>query len=79
MSAYKKEAWSSLGKTESDAILKNRNESWLEKILSSFENADKALFITAGINHFVFSDNVLDMLEDEGFTITKINEENCQF
>ena len=76
---YKKEDWSSFGEIESDAILKNRNEIWVEKILSSSENTDKALFVAGGAVHFVSSDNVLDMLEDEGFTITKINEENCQF
>ncbi len=80
VSKYKTEDWSSLlGKVESDALLKNRNELWVEKILSTSENADKALFIAGGAAHFIFSDNVLDMLEDEGFTIKKINEENCQF
>ncbi len=80
VSKYKTEDWSSLlGKIESDAILKNRNELWVEKILSTSENADKALFIASGVLHFVDSDNVLDMLEDKGFTIKKINEENCQF
>ncbi len=77
---YKTDGWSSVsGKIENDALLKNRNELWVEKILSTSENADKALFIAGGAAHFIFSDNVLDMLEDEGFTIKKINEENCQF
>ncbi len=77
---YKTEDWSSVsGKIESDALLKNRNELWVEKILSTSENADKALFIASGVLHFVDSDNVLDMLEDKGFTIKKINEKNCQF
>ena len=36
--------------------------------------------MSAGALHFVGSDNnVLDRLKGEGFKITKINEESCQF
>ena len=82
---YKEENWSYFDNLENTALLKNRNESWVEKILSSLENEDKAFtehksfFIAAGVLHFVGSDNVIDMLKGEGFKIRKINEESCQF
>lgn len=61
----------------SDALLKNRNESWIEKMLLSSEN--QSIFIAAGYAHFTGSDNVLNLLESEGFKITLIDEESCQF
>ena len=61
----------------SDALLKNRNESWIEKMLLSSEN--QSIFIAAGYGHFIGSDNVLNLLESEGFKITLIDEESCQF
>lgn len=62
----------------SDALLKNRNEAWIEKmLLSGSEN--QSIFIAAGYAHFTGSDNVLNLLEDEDFEITLIDEENCQF
>ena len=88
-SHYNQENWSYFYEFndtyKNDALLKNRNELWVEKILSSLENEDKAfiehkpLFMSAGALHFVGSDNVLDRLKGEGFKITKINEESCQF
>ena len=60
-----------------DALFKNRNESWVEKMLLSSEN--QSIFIAAGYAHFFDSDNVLDLLESEGFKITLIDEESCQF
>ena len=76
ISIYKKEDWR-IFKSENDPSLKKRNESWVEKILLSLENEAKP-FIAGGVKHFVGSDNVIDMLENEGFKITKI-EDNCQF
>ena len=68
-------------KIKSDAALKNRNEIWVEKILSHLKDADKPLFIAGGASHFSQNqdDNILDMLENKGFKITNINEDNCQF
>ena len=84
VSHYNQENWSYFDKLN-DALIKNRNKLWVKKILSSLENKDKAfiehksLFIAAGAFHFVDSDNVLDILKNEGFKIIKINEESCQF
>ena len=50
---------------------------YLKKFL--FLGIRSLISVSASAAPFVSSDNVLDMLEDEGFTITKINEENCQF
>ena len=61
----------------SDSLVKNRNESWIEKMLLSSEN--QPIFIAAGYAHFIGSDSVLNLLESEDFKITLIDEENCQF
>ena len=61
----------------SDSLLKNRNESWIEKMLSGSEN--QSIFMAAGFAHFIGSDNVLDLLDGEDFKITLIDEESCQF
>lgn len=61
----------------SGSLSKNRNESWAEKMLLSSEN--QSIFIAAGYAHFTGFDNVLDILENEGFKITLIGEESCQF
>ena len=61
----------------SDSLAKNRNESWIEKMLLSSEN--QSIFIAAGYAHFIGSDNVLNLLESEDFKITLIDEESCQF
>ena len=61
----------------SDSLLKNRNEFWIEKMLLSSEN--QSIFIAAGAAHFTGSDNVLNLLESEGFKITLIDEGSCKF
>ena len=47
----------------SNALLKNRNESWVEKMLLASENQDKAIFVTGGTAHFIGPDNVLSLLQ----------------
>ena len=42
----------------SDSLEKNRNESWIEKMLLSSEN--QSIFIAVGYAHFTGSDNILN-------------------
>ena len=61
----------------SSPLLQNRNELWVEKMLSS--NEDQAIFLSGGYLHFIGYNNVLDILEKKGFKITLIDSESCKF
>ncbi len=81
VSNYKSMDWKSQTKDliASDALLKNRNESWIKKILNS-ANQDQSIFIAVGYAHLTTkSDNILNLLESENFKITLIDKESCQF
>ena len=52
-------------------LLKERNELWLKKFLiahGEYEN----IFISAGLKHFISSDNMLGMLKKEGFSVERM-------
>ena len=68
VSDYKSKDWKSLTeKIQSDnfgnALLKNRNESWIEKMLLASKNQDKAIFVAGGTAHFIGPNNVLSLLK----------------
>ena len=48
--------------------LKDRNQEWLTKFMSAYENYD-SVFIVAGVSHFIDPANLLGMLSSEGFAI----------
>ena len=53
-------------------LLKKRNEIWLERIISAHQQeANKEMFIAAGLAHFTEDHNLLDMLKIEGFRIKR--------
>ena len=54
-----------------EVLLRNRNELWLQKFMKAqaeYEN----IFLAAGVRHFIGSYNLLDMLEDNGFSIERM-------
>ena len=65
---------------DADAIIKNRNEAWLEKMLLNKDaNQDQSIFMAVGYSHLTESDSVLTLLEEEGFKVTLIDKKSCQF
>ena len=65
--------------SDEQILLKNRNELWLKKFLEEHEEYEN-IFIAAGLKHFIGSHNLLDMLEDKGFSVERMtcstNSEN---
>ena len=59
-------------------ILKARNEYWLEKLFSAYDNQIENIFVAAGVAHFEGSFSVLNMLEDQDFTIKRMGAD-CTF
>ena len=55
-----------------ETVLKIRNETWLEKLVSTHQlEANKEMFVATGLKHFVGYHNILDMLKNEGFTVKR--------
>ena len=59
-------------------ILKTRNENWVEKLFSAYDNQIENIFVAAGLGHFEGSVSVLSMLEKQGFTIKRMRAD-CTF
>ena len=49
--------------------LRDRNEAWLAKFISTQQNMN-SIFIAAGLAHFTGPYNLLEMLRNEGFTVS---------
>ena len=49
--------------------LRDRNREWLTKFTLAQQNHD-SIFIAAGLAHFIGPYNLLEMLRNEGFTIS---------
>ena len=60
-----------------DILLKKRNQKWIEKIRQSYESND-SVFIAAGLGHLISSDNILDMLREDDFSIQRMDAD-CSF
>ena len=60
-----------------DTVLKNRNQKWIEKIRQSHKD-NNSIFIATGLGHLIASDNILDMLKEDGFSIQRMNAD-CSF
>ena len=57
-----------------NALLKNRNIIWVEKINQALNTEENnTIFVAGGILHFLGSDNMIDMLKEEGFNIKKLH------
>ena len=57
-----------------DNLLKNRNIIWVEKINQALNTEENnTIFVAGGVLHFLGSDNVIDMLEEEGFNIKRLH------
>lgn len=55
-------------------FLKNRNELWFQKLKESFERSEyENIFLSGGIAHLIGPFNLLDMLEEEGFTVKQLS------
>ena len=52
--------------------MKKRNQSWIP-IIESALSKENQVFVAAGVGHFVLEDNVLDLLEQQGFTVEPVN------
>ena len=57
-------------------LLKNRNKLWLEKFLTAREEYE-SIFLAGGLKHFIGDDSLLNMLEQEGFSIQRITCPNA--
>ena len=53
-----------------DALLSNRNHKWIPKINKMI--ADKKVFIAVGAGHLAGENGVLQLLRDEGYTVTPL-------
>ena len=58
-------------KTNEDIFFKKRNELWLEKFLSAHREYER-IFLAVGLAHLVGNYNLLDMLEENGFSIERM-------
>ena len=54
-----------------DILFKNRNELWLEKFLSAHRDYEN-IFLAVGLAHLLGTHNLLDMLEENGFSIERM-------
>ena len=52
-------------------LLKNRNELWLEKFMEAHEKYEN-IFLAAGVAHFIGAHNMLDMLKEKGFSLSRM-------
>ena len=54
-------------------LLKDRNERWLTKFKEAHKSGNyNQIFLAGGLAHFIADFNVLDMLEKEGFSISRM-------
>ena len=59
--------------------LKDRNEKWVVQFKEAYKsNQYKQIFLAGGTAHFIAEFNVLDMLKQEGFSISRMNA-RCLF
>ena len=67
----------SLNTTEKNHILKERNQLWRNKIKAALEGQkSRRIFLAAGVSHLIDDHNLLDMLQEEGFHIHRMDK-NC--
>ena len=57
-----------------DVFLYNRNKAWIPKLLD--EMKDKKCFIAVGAAHLFGDEGVIDLLEQEGLTLTAVSTES---
>ena len=55
------------------SLVSDRNTAWMEK-LDGFLNDDKVEFVLVGSLHLHGSEGLLNLLEDEGYTVTQYNK-----
>ena len=72
---YDTNAFQATNNLDENILLKNRNELWLKKFLSAHEEYE-SIFIAAGLTYFTENHNMLDMLEEEGFSIERMTCSN---
>jgi uncharacterized protein YbaP (TraB family) len=54
-------------------ILIERNHKIKDRIVEKInENADKSYFFAVGVGHFVGEENIIELLEKEGFTVERV-------
>ena len=51
-------------------LLEERNKTWFKKLMSAHQ-AHEEMFVAAGLGHFTYNHNILDMLKSEGFTVKR--------
>lgn len=54
-----------------EILLSQRNRAWIPVILEHLEKSD-SLFVAGGAGHFIGRDNVLSLLEEEGFSVERV-------
>ena len=52
-------------------FLKNRNKLWLKKFMEANEKYDQ-IFLVTGLDHLIGDHNLLDMLEENGFSVERM-------
>ena len=57
-----------------DAVFASRNKSWVKKLIELSNNQPGTYFMLVGSGHFFGPDNVLELLEKEGYTIKPFME-----
>ncbi len=59
-------------------LLENRNHRMTERIIANItKNSDKQFFFTIGSAHFYGDNNIITLLEDQGYTVTRVPFEEC--
>lgn len=59
-------------------LLENRNYRMTERIIDNItKNSDKQFFFTIGSAHFYGDNNIIILLENQGYTVTKVPFEEC--
>ena len=75
VNTYKQAKWDKLSyddKNYTKEVLKKRNQKWMEKFKSSYKSYNQ-MFLAAGVAHFIGPFSILDMLEEEGFSVQRVS------
>ena len=61
-----------LGTEFSKSALRDRNEKWVAKFQSMYNDYDN-IFIAVGVGHFIGPFSLIDMLKEEGFSVEQMS------
>ena len=79
LNRYKNGKWlfnKEMGTEYYEHALKNRNEKWMAKFLSAYNDYNN-IFVAVGLAHFIGPFNLIDMLKEAGFSMKQMSCSNA--